>query len=87
VAGIPRTGLLRRDTGATPGAKNQQDEKSHHGDFCSDAVQGAHGHAPAAGELGNELEASRRQNGNENASSNCKSVLQNRNSQIRPVTA
>ena len=42
VAGIPRTGLLRRDTGATPGAKNQQDEKSRHGDFCSDAVQGAH---------------------------------------------
>ncbi len=40
----------------------------------------------AAGELGNELEASR-QNGNENASSNRKSVLQNCNSQIRPVTA
>ena len=51
------------------------------------AVQGAHGYAPAAGELGNELDASRRQNGNENASSNRKSVLQNCNSQIRPVTA
>ena len=35
----------------------------------------------------NELAASRCQNGNENASSNRKSVFQNCNSQIRPVTA
>jgi len=40
-----------------------------------------------AGPLLNELAASRRQNDNENASSNRKGVFQNCNSQIRPVTA